>query len=153
MMRTLREDYCPVCREKTVLAMYERLPALITEVVPEPGTPLGDDFASSDVSLTLLSDTLNVTWTIDGEVVGAGTAFEGACGGHLGSLLATVTDDTDFVRDDPAGALVQSVGPWPIETKDCTPGPVACGCNATRPTGVFAWLLVGVVMLGRRRGA
>ena len=73
MMRTLQDDYCPVCREQAVLAMYDRLPGLIASVSEPEGSRIdvarGEE-RSIEVKTHAPADRLTFEWRLDGEPVG-----------------------------------------------------------------------------------
>lgn len=103
LMRYLKREYCPVCREALIEKIHEHSQNLIS-FVPKDETV---DLESEDVefSLTLLKpepNTLRIDWLLDGETVGhneerfilqPGTLSRGA---H--ELLAIIEDTTLLVR-------------------------------------------------------
>jgi MYXO-CTERM domain-containing protein len=152
MMRSLRDDYCPVCREQAVLAMYGRLPGLIEEVSVPPGTPIDAEGPVQITATPYITDVpLNYEWTVDGVLVGEQATFDAACVSVGETLSLTVYDPTHFVREDPAGLLIEDVGSWPILAGACAePAPIACGCEVGGP-GAGWWLLPLAAIAGRRR--
>jgi hypothetical protein len=180
MMRTLRDDYCPICRQEAVLAMYRQLPALAVDGSP----PLGEVAhppGPFELTLGVPSSLVEVVWTLNGQEVGRGERFEPGCFDTDGELWAEVSDPTPWVRDDPDELLQQRVGPWQVEggpclaptepteptdatdtdtdtdTDDATlasalPPPVraSCGC-AQGAGGSMLWVMAAIVPWIRRR--
>ncbi|HJN73175.1 MAG TPA: M64 family metallopeptidase [Myxococcota bacterium] len=161
MMNTLQDDYCPVCREAAVLAIYGRLPGMLVQVEPPEGAvELVGESVTFSTSVLGPDDGASYTWTLSGEVVGedATLTLEG-CGGDE-TLVLEVRDPTPWVRADPDDMLVDGAS-WELA---CTgdgriqdrvplldPEP-NCGCASSPGTtwiGLFAALLV-VVPLRRR---
>lgn len=158
MMRTLRDDYCPVCREEAVLAMYGRLPGLVSAVEPvwTPGDErVAIDAVEEEIVLTARvngpDSGLVFEWLLDGEVVGNRAELPLTCSGLNGELSLRVYDDTAWVRSDPRGLLEETVGPWTVSSEECVRLLQDCeGCNQAGGAAGWPWL-VALVALRRRR--
>ncbi len=156
MMRTLQDDYCPVCRQEAVLAMYRRLPGLVSSASHDPAEPI--DATGTDRGEVVLSvrtnapaSSLSFQWLLDGEVVGENAKLDLSCSNLNGDITLRVEDPTPWVRDDPDGVLRQELGPWSVTSERCAREEVL-GC-ATAPTAA-PWALVALLaVLGRRRGS
>ena len=116
MMRSLRDDYCVVCREQAVLSVYGALPSILATVEPAPGSltlpESGQAFAA-----TVLGDDparFEAVWLLDGEPVGDGLTFALDGCDRGGTLELAVQDPTPWVRLDPAGLLVDGAT-WTLE--------------------------------------
>ncbi len=145
IMRTLDGDYCPVCRQEAMYAIFDKLPTLVGSTDPPIGTPIRDKGPTA-VSLTPFDPALpwTIRWQVGDTVVGEGEQIDLACADVEGNLSATLTLVSEFVRDDPYGATWESVGAWPVDVGPCS----GCGCSS----GGSPWLgLLAVVGLGRRR--
>jgi uncharacterized protein (TIGR03382 family) len=153
MMRTLQDDYCAVCRQNAVLAVYEHLPGLILGAEPAAGSAV-TAAAGEEVPFVLdvlpSSPHVRFEWAVDGEVIAEDEpdfVLDG-CSGHTGTLTLTVLDDTPWVRLDPSLALQDSAS-WVVTTETC--GVFAgCGC-ASSPTPTAPWLLCALALVLRRR--
>ena len=154
MMRSLNDDYCPVCRQEAVLAIYEAVPQLIVSAQPPPAATLNARQGSAPVTLEVLGPDagLSVEWTVNEVVVATDTlSFDPRCTGLNGELWVTVRDPTHFVRSDPAGALEDRMGPWPVLSAPCSPpGPRGCGCT-TSGQGAAGWTALLLLLALRRR--
>ncbi|MCP4810458.1 MAG: hypothetical protein GY913_20205 [Proteobacteria bacterium] len=144
MMNTLRDDYCPVCREQAVLAIYGALPGLVVDSWGGEGS----------FGVELIHPDLDVTWTLGDEVVGSGTEITlDPC--VETTLIAAVSDPTEWVRADPDGLLSEEVT-WSVECSAVKPAPDPdptkpdCGCASTR-TVPLLWGLAALAALVRRR--
>lgn len=159
MMRTLQDDYCPVCREHVVESIYEHLPGLIASVDPEPGThhvlTEGDELRIEPVYLGPDDGSLVYSWLVDGHELSTGASFAlDGCAGRSGELTLEVMDPTPWVRTDDKGVL-HDEATWTFETAgDCEPDLVElaelCGCSSSG-TGTAAWLALLLAPLGLRR--
>ena len=150
MMRTLSDDYCPVCRQEAVLAMYRRLPGLVDTVSIAPGevsVPEGVE-STIEVSTHAPAKLLSFSWTLDGEVVSTDRNLELSCSGLQGELWLDVSDDTSWVREDPASDLHETLGPWTVNAEKCAPS-LTNGCSTGGSTG--AWLAPLALLALRRR--
>jgi len=173
MMRTLESDYCPICRQEAVLAMYRQLPSLIGSVSPPPGAiPHPPPVFEADLAVP--DAHVDVRWLLDGALIAEGQRFAPSCFAVSGELTVEAVDDTPWVRDDPDQLLVASDGPWQVQAGDCpdpattadpsTSGvaddsgaalgrPIAelpCGCRTAAPhSWLWPWLFLP--WLGRRR--
>lgn len=140
MMNTLRDDYCPVCREQVVLALHGALPGLV----------VGSWGGEGSYGVEPVHSGLDVEWSLDGERVGEGTELTlEPC--SEGTLTATVFDPTGWVRVDEDGLLTDEVQ-WSVECPPTTtrqPEP-RCGCHAS-PRIPLGWLALGLAALVRRR--
>jgi hypothetical protein len=166
MMRSLQDDYCPVCREQAVLAIYDSLPRLIVGADPAPGTLVevhdGDEPLVFQIEAVGPDSGLQAEWTFDGEVISTNLELElTGCSDLDGELTLTVLDDTPWVRLDPNDRLIDSAT-WTVLTDSDCVDPVdtgeselfddiaeACGCSAAGGASglglvVFALGLVGV---------
>ncbi|MCK6521194.1 M64 family metallopeptidase [Myxococcota bacterium] len=176
MMNTLQDDYCPVCREQAVLAIYGQLPGVIYAESPAQGTlTLAPDVDHSLSVSTLGPDdgSLAVVWDIDGKDVGEGAEFtlKGCVTGA--ALRVRALDPTAWVRVDEAG-VTSDERVWSLDTTACPPvaedsgagGDSAggggdsvsggdkrggrCGCaGLTAPGGLSAAILA--ILVARRR--
>ena len=153
MMRTLADDYCPVCRELAVKAIYERLPELIVATDPPPGTTR---FAS-DTGLTFSAEVLGpdsgleVRWTVDGQLISTELSWDATGTGLVGEVMLEVSDPTPWVRSDPDERLRDAAGPWTLAPEPQEPEtPRACGCDmASGATGPW-WVALGLLLWRRR---
>lgn len=134
MMRNLRDDYCPVCREQAVLAIYDKLPSLLLSWEPqEDEVTLPGSFSVQ--ALGPDEGGLDLIWSIDGEEVTRGAQVDLAC--QRGEeLTVTVHDPTPWVRLDERGLLTDerswTLSPCALDSAD-TGEPVPrprpeCGC-------------------------
>ena len=142
MMNTLQDDYCPVCREQAVLAMYGALPSLVVDSWGGEGT----------YGVELVHSGLEVTWTVDGVEVGQGSEITLSDCTPESTLIASVQDPTEWVRADPDGLLSDEVE-WSVDCPTTRPPPDPqpdCGCSTTRPLHGIA-LVLGLAALVRRR--
>jgi hypothetical protein len=168
MMNSLQDDYCPVCREQAVLAIYEQIPGLVAQVSPDQGAV--DVRGVTRFEATLLGPddgSLEAHWLLDGVEVGAGPELDlPGCDEGERSLKLSVWDPTEWVRADPAG-LLQDEATWTlqchgqVDTDELDSGSPArpraggggpCGCMGLpdpRSIGLFGAILVAV--LGLRR--
>jgi hypothetical protein len=116
MMRSLGSEYCEVCREATVRAIYG-LVAPIESVSPVSSEILFENASSSQgfqvIVLEPVSGTTAVQWLTNGvPIPGAtNTSFNVSAevlgrGNH--TVAVVVRDTTDLVRTDPAGLLHQT---------------------------------------------
>lgn len=157
MMRTLADDYCPVCRQEAILAMYAKVPRLILSVDP----PEGSEVDATDQDVTLVPEVIGpdgglvFEWTVDGEVVSTDPELDLTCSGINGEVRLAVYDDTAWVRSDPNGVLTDQAGPWLVTSEPCLRVQdvfEACdGCSTSGAHGAGWWLGLGVVALRRRR--
>lgn len=156
MMRTLRDGYCPVCREQVLLTMYAHLPGLVRSADPPRGETLvvPADAGPTPITLELVPDPahLEVSWFLDGvPVLDGDPAPDLRCTGWNGLLTASVVDPTTWVREDPESLLREEIGPWTVQAEPCEEEvPLACGCATGRGGG---WLVgfAPLLMLRRRR--
>lgn len=151
MMRTLQDGYCPVCRERVVLAMHEGLPGLIRSTDPAPGEVPAETAA---ITVETRSDPARLTfsWTMDGAEVSSSPTLDLECSGLQGEVSLHVTDDTRWVRTDPEGKLADDAGPWVVHAERCArpePAPASCGCRTGAGGG---WSVALMLLLVRRRG-
>jgi hypothetical protein len=159
MMRTLRDDYCPVCRQETVLAMYRRLPSLVNAVSTPPG-PLVVTRAQSDATLDVTTNApaerLTFRWTLDGVAIAEGPSLKVGCSGWSGELWLDVSDETPWVREAGENLLNERVGPWQLDAERCRAAkdPAPTSCSAIGPasaSGALGLIAVGLVRRSRRR--
>ena len=157
MMRTLQDDYCPICREQAVLSIYDAVPSLISADEGPVTLPavievivLGPDDGDMDAS-----------WAIDGVDVAEGLGATVPCVQGGQSLTLTVADSTPWVRNDPEG-LLTDVMTWSLEAcsepdsggedTDEPPSIVPpCGCSAPGAVPVAALLPLLLVAVRRKR--
>jgi hypothetical protein len=138
MMRTLRDQYCPVCRQAAVLAMYARLPDLVPSVDP-PEDSFVDARGGLDpvihVDTVVPASQLEFTWYVAGEpIAGAsGPDFHPRCRGLVGTVSVTVRDATPWVREDPQDLLSSDHGPWAVLSDRCGEPARGCGCSNAGP--------------------
>lgn len=118
MMRRLGYDFCPVCAEALVRAVYDRT-AVIDRVSP-PGDvqlELGESIELIVETPLPSPDTMELTWTVDDESSQGGRKKTvSASGLGLGSheVRVRVLDETGLVRSDPEGRLA-AIHTWNIE--------------------------------------
>ena len=136
MMRTLRDGYCPVCRQATVLAMYEALPGLVESVQPPPSEErivipgVSGPAVPFEIQTIAPKELLTFEWSVDGEVVLAHEPnLNLRCTGLQGELTLRVYDATPWIRSRPVEEIW---GPWQVRADVCPepPPPAACGCQA-----------------------
>ena len=160
MMNSLLDDYCPVCRQEAIYALYAHLPGLISSLEPAPG-PL--DTSVGDVQFAVATNGpdsgLVHEWTLDGEIISSDPDFELDCDEGEGELMLTVYDDTPWVRADPYELMSETVGPWTItvggECKTTSAAEElfeACDCNTAPRPAQAGWLLALALLVRRRRG-
>jgi hypothetical protein len=158
MMRTLRDNYCPVCREAAVLALYDRIPDLLSGADPPPGDvdATGDADPVITIETLVPPEQLVFEWTLDGEIVAdlTGPDVRPRCHPELaGELSVRVYDPTPWVRADPRDLLQSTAGPWTVAAEACAE-PAAesepCGCRSSPP--MSGWLAL-LPFLRRRRAA
>lgn len=143
IMRTLRDDYCPVCRQEAIFALYDKVPALVVASDPEVG-------ATAPVGRPIVLDTvgdderLTFRWLSDDVEVGTGRSFTPTCDLPSDVLGVEVRDPTPWVRDDPYALTWEVAGPWTVDRKTC---PGSCGCHHARG----AWLGLVFPLWWRRR--
>jgi len=154
MMNSLLDDYCPVCRQETIYAMYAHLPSLFSSIDPAPG-PL--DTSAGKVSFEVVTngpdDGLVHEWTLDGKVISSDPNLKLSCTKGEGELMLRVYDDTAWVRADPYDLMSETAGPWTITVDgECDESIfAACNCNATPHPAQAGWLLVLALLVRRRR--
>lgn len=152
MMKTLREGYCPVCRQIAVLSMYDALPGLIASVEPPPGTPLTTAASTIAVQTHAPRELLTLEWSVDGERIALDEdQLDLSCSGLTGQLSLRAHDDVPWVRSEP---IEEHHGPWPIHVPPCAPAPrPGCGCASGPPTapGLLALIALGLHRTARRR--
>ena len=149
MMNTLQDDYCPVCREQAVLAIYAAVPDLILNVTQEGDTlSLPVDLEVEAIGPD--SGELDVVWSVDGVEVASGAAATVPCVAGE-TLTVTVRDPTPWVRLD-EDDLLQAQRSWPLNP--CEPAdsgdtgaapntPTPCGCGTpAAPWMGLAWAFV-----------
>jgi hypothetical protein len=144
LMRSLGRDFCSVCSEAGVLATYSYAGPIDAL---SPSSPVARTTAEP-VEFRVQGprpepNTLRFTFAVDGvQVAQNATGVYATTGAALGAGTHTVTvaiaDDTELVRNDPAGGL-QASASWTVTISD---GPVAGSFlgfeNPTRPwTTVF----------------
>jgi MYXO-CTERM domain-containing protein len=158
MMKSLVNDYCPVCRQEAIFAMYAHLPGLVASITPEPGLlETSQGAVEFDVVTNGPDAGLAHEWTLDGEVVSTDADFTLRCSKGEGELLLRVYDDTPWVRDDPYDLMSESVGPWQVTVEgECTKSldEIFEGCNCQsgpRPASAI-WILALALLVHRRRG-
>ena len=158
MMKSLLDDYCPVCRQETIYAMYAHPPGLIASIEPEPG-PL--ETSAGKVAFEVVTngpdEGLAHEWTLDGEVISTDADFDLRCSKGEGELMLRVYDDTPWVRADPYDLLSESAGPWQVTVEgECTTSVEeildACGCSTSPRPSAIAWILGLALLVRRRRG-
>jgi hypothetical protein len=146
IMRTLRDDYCPVCRQEAIFALYDKLPALVLASDP----PIG---ASVEIGETIALDTpgdvdrFEFRWLVEDEEVGTGRAFTPACDLPGDVVGVEVRDPTPWVRDDPYGLTWEVAGPWTVDRSPC---PGTCGCRSASAPSALP-LLLPLAFRRRRR--
>ena len=154
-MRTLSDDYCPICREQAVLAIYGSLPSLLSGSEPQEDEVLLPASFSVD---TLGPDegVLEVTWSIDGVEVAQGHQAELPCLPGK-ELTVTVRDPTPWVRYDPDG-LLRDERTWRLIR--CTSDSADTGdpdrprppCGACSPVAASPWMgLVTALVIAAAR--
>jgi len=156
MMRTLQDDYCAVCRQQAVLAIYEHLPGLILGADPAIGSAVTAT-AGQEVPFTLdvlpASADVRFEWSVDGEVIeeDAPDFVLDGCSGHNGTLTLDVIDGTPWVRRDPYLALQDSAS-WVVTTDTCGVFADLCGCSsAADPNATWLAGLLALLLVRRRR--
>jgi len=178
IMRSVEYDYCAVCVEALVLAVYGWVEP-IDDVTPAPGPVTMDRGDPTTYPVQFEVDTpamggdegLTVTWWLGDLEVGAGTALalDLATVGPdnvTRELRCEVTDNGDLVRTDPSDALTSErswtvqivgtgpdsgVGPGPDAGGDPGTEPRGCGCrSATPPTAIGLWLILAWLAIRRR---
>lgn len=154
MMRTLADNYCPVCRQEVVLQMFARLPGLVEATSPEAGPVV--EAGPIEVDTVLPANQLAFRWTLDGEEVGDGPVYEAPCG-TTGQLLVAVEHATPYVRRT-SDLLVDAAGPWELAVAACpAPEPEldlteVCACGHASWGGTWlAWLVLPALAVRRRR--
>lgn len=154
MMYTLQDGYCPVCRERIVLAMHERLPGLIRATDPPPGI-LPPETARIGVEVGSDPERLSFAWTLDGELVSSEPELALQCSGLKGTLSLQVTDDTPWVRTDPDARLSDEAGPWTVDAPTCNARgvPRACGCATGGSASGGLLLMLGLAVCRSRHRA
>ncbi len=176
MMRSLRDDYCVVCREQAVLAIYGALPRLIGSLSPEAGEVArvpGEALRFSAEVLGESSARFAWAWLLDGERISSEPEL--VLEGCRGSLLELrLQDPTAWVRSDPDG-LLQDAAAWtllpcpggnPDDSGDSGPdgtgdpgltppidaeAPAACACSSGGPAGALTLPVLILGLLRRRR--
>lgn len=140
LMNTLQYGYCPVCREQAVRAIYRQIGSdLIVSADPPEGEPVRlrkgehQDFA---IELLDTPGHLVTLWWNGSDRFEADEALS-LDGPRDGTLVVRVTDDTEWVRSDPRGALIDQVS-WDLRD--------GCGCAGVQggPGGLlllFPWIL------------
>ncbi|NCG18251.1 MAG: hypothetical protein GWP91_04465 [Rhodobacterales bacterium] len=164
MMRSLSDDYCPVCRQEAVLSIYERVPTLITAASPASGTAVDATDVASPIEVEVIGadSGMDIVWMLEGEEVGTGASFDPHCTGLNGALSVRVSDPTQWVRGPDVDVLEQSAGDWEITSVPCdltdtggesTVGELlSCACDSGSPAGgALGWLLISVLVFRRRR--
>ncbi len=158
MMRSLLDDYCPVCRQEAIYAMYAHLPSLVSSIDPPPG-PLDTSAGPVDFDVVTNGPDAGLVhqWSLDGEVISTDTEFQLRCSKGEGELSLLVYDDTPWVRADPYGLLSETAGPWQITVDgECTTTAedifAACDCSSTPHPANAGWLLALALLIRRRRG-
>ncbi len=120
LMRVLQDAFCPVCKEHVVKQIYSTIPTLFGSASPAPPGPVVILPASPQTfTVTTLGpddDSETVTWTLDGQWVGAGPQLTiDPCVTSGSTLVARVEDPTPWVRNDPQDLLSDEVT-WSITT-------------------------------------
>ncbi len=160
MMRTLRDNYCPVCREAAVLALYQRIPDLLASAEPAAGALVdatGDDDPLIRIETLVPADQLTFEWSVNGEIVPglSGPEVRPRCQPELtGELTVRVVDPTPWVREDPNDLLQSTAGPWTVTAARCGGPPsegARCGCRTASPDALS--LALFGVLIRRRRAA
>ncbi len=154
MMRTLSDGYCPVCREEAVLAMYGKIPDIVTSATPS-GTV--EEGAIIEIATVIPADDLVFEWTVDGAPIEGvtGATFDPTCTGVNGEVSVRIVDATPWVREDPQDLLASSAGPWTVASEDCAPVVPKVGdcegCSSVH--GAVGWWALALVPWLRRRRA
>ena len=150
MMRSLSDDYCPVCRQEVVRAMYSRIPGIVETTTPAVGETVTDGV---EITAVIPNGRLTFEWWLNGELVSDSERFDTPCGSKGGELMLTVRDETSYVRADPDGLLEHEVGPWTVPARECDAVDELaelCGCSTAGGLG-SSWLFLPMLALGLRR--
>lgn len=178
MMRSVSYSYCAVCAEALVLGVYDWVDP-IDEVTPPTGLIRMTERDPSTYPVSFNVKTvalggeqgLTVTWWLDDQEVGVGTALELGLdlvpdsGTRL--LRCEVTDDGTWVRSDPHDTRTSmrfwtvqvsrngpdaGVGVQPDGGSEPEPDPGGCNCRTTTaPVVIPFWLLLMLGWLVSRR--
>lgn len=151
MMEALQDRYCPVCREHIVQTLYKATGGnLVQKAEPPAGAAINLDGGTQTFNVTALNvpTGLTWTWTLDGKVVSHSPNTFILDKRPLFSLKLTVSDQTDWVRNDPEKMLSQTLV-WPTISK---PNDPACdGCDASGDAALPALSALLALLLRRRR--
>jgi MYXO-CTERM domain-containing protein len=181
-MRDVGAEFCVVCQEALVKAIYERVSPLDAQA-PGPSLDLliGEERTLSVARLRNESATVGVTWRIDGVVQAAATGDEllvraAELGGGSHTVTAEVRDLTPRVRND-SGGLLGATASWTVGVTGCGDGIVqageqcdgdpacsdrcevveapakGCGCGVGGASPLFGLLALAGLVRGRSRPA
>lgn len=120
MMNSMQAEFCEVCREALVLALYQKTRPIEAK---SPGHSVVSLTAPQDVAFSLellqpLGWPLNITWMLNGLEAQSSTNRQylvpsSSLKPGSNTIAAVVRDTTAFVRTDPSSLLTQPVS-WTI---------------------------------------
>ncbi len=120
MMNSLQDQYCPVCRELAVLAIYGQIPGIIAGTDPPAGDVVIPEDSTVIFSPTILGPDSGASfqWSLEGDVVGNADTLElGGCG-QDGILELRAWDPTEWVRVD-SDSLLEATVYWNLSFQPC----------------------------------
>ena len=141
LMRNLSVDFCPVCAEGLVRALWGRVSPIdsLTPPATEPVRGCGA-ITLSVATPTLTPSSLRFAWSVDGalqaETRPSFTLEPTAAGGPDRVVTVRISDTTPLVRSDPQAALVETAQ-WTVQAgcddgDACTLGD-SCAAGACVP--------------------
>jgi hypothetical protein len=132
MMKTLGYYFDQISREQ----MTQRIAAK-TSILQDgvPAGVVGDDRVLWIETMYPVSHQLDVTWTVNGTVVARGPRNLSTVGLPAGTITATVTDPTEYVRDPAIRASLTQSRTWTVDPSLTTPVvPVTPAFTLSTPT-------------------
>ncbi len=123
LMRSLGANFCDICREADVLAVYATV-SPIDATTPASPVELGACTGSQTLSVQYplpIPDTMVVTWWVDGVVKSVGTteyqinSVDLSVGSHL--VRVEVADENSLVLTDPS-SLMREEFTWTVEVSN-----------------------------------
>ena len=139
IMRESYFDFCEVCREALILAIYRFVSPIQSASPPDSTIQLRDD---EQIELRVepkepQDHPLLIEWSVDGTLLDNSTRSFLVQAAVLGNgehhVEARIVDETDKVRTDPAG-LLGDIKRWTVQIGAPVEGPSRSGSRPEHPT-------------------